>query len=193
MVHVHGHGSREELKMMLSILKPTYFVPVHGEFRHLVAHAALARSTGVAESNAIVLEDGDVLELGGGEPTVADRVPAGHVFVDGKHRYGAESGLIEQRQRLSREGVAFVTATVSRKTRRPLGAPRVVCSGVVEAIDYEEVLEIASQEAHTTLERLSSSRLELDELKAKVAQSVSRVLHEETGMRPTVLALIEDA
>ena len=193
MVHVHGHGSREELKMMLSILKPTYFVPVHGEFRHLVAHAALARSTGVAESNSIVLEDGDVLELGGDEPVMADRVPAGHVFVDGKHRYGAESGLIEQRQRLSREGVAFVTATVSRKTRRPLGAPRVICSGVVEAIDYEEVLEIASQEAHTTLERLSSSRLELDELKAKVAQSVSRVLHEETGMRPTVLALIEDA
>ena len=193
MVHVHGHGSREELKMMLSILKPTYFVPVHGEFRHLVAHAALARSTGVAESNAIVLEDGDVLELGSGEPTLADRVPSGHVFVDGNRRYSAESGLIEQRQRLSRDGVAFVTATVSKKTRRPLGAPRVVCSGVVEAIDYEEVLEIASQEAHSTLERLSSSHLEWDELKAKVAQSVSRVLHEETGMRPTVLALIEDA
>ncbi len=193
MVHVHGHGSREELKMMLSILKPTYFVPVHGEFRHLVAHAALARSTGVAESNAIVLEDGDVLELGSGEPTLADRVPAGHVFVDGNHLYSAESGLIEQRQRLSRDGVAFVTATVSKKTRRPLGAPRVVCSGVVEAIDYEEVLEIASQEAHTTLERLSSSHLEWDELKAKVAQSVSRVLHKETGMRPAVLALIEDA
>jgi len=192
LVHVHGHASREELKMMLSIIKPRYFVPVHGEYRHLVAHAALARSTGVGDSNAVVIEDGDVLELSETEATVVDHVPAGHVFIDGHNRYGADSGLLEQRRRLSRDGVAFIAATVGKKTRKPVTAPRLISSGFLEDVDSKEILQIASQEAFTTLERHSSSGLEWDDVSGKVAQSVSRVLYKETGMRPTVFVQIEE-
>ena len=191
LVHVHGHGSREELKMMLSILRPRFFVPVHGEYRHLVAHASLAESTGVPESNVFVLEDGDVLELRENGGKVVDHVPSGHIYVDGHRLYGTQSGLLEERRRLSREGVAFVTITVDRKTRKPLGLPRVISSGLVEAIDSDAILERASQEAHTTLERHSSAGLEWDDIKTRVADSVSKVLYEETGMRPTVLTQIE--
>jgi ribonuclease J len=89
LVHVHGHGSREELKMMLSLVRPKFFLPVHGEYRHLVAHASIAQSTGVSASNIFVLEDGDVLELGADTGDVVDRVPAGHVFVDGQRILGS--------------------------------------------------------------------------------------------------------
>ena len=83
LVHVHGHASREELKMMLGLVKPKFFVPVHGEYRHLSAHASLAVSMGVLGSNTFVLEDGDVLELSGGVGVVVGRVPASQVFVGG--------------------------------------------------------------------------------------------------------------
>jgi ribonuclease J len=146
----------------------------------------------VAESNAFVLEDGEVLELSETGGSVVGRVPAGHIFVDGRHRYDAQSGILEERRRLSREGVAFVTITVDKKTRKALGPPRLISSGFLEAIDSDAILETASQEAHSTLERYSSAGLKWDDVKTKVAESVSRVLHEETGMRPSVFALIEE-
>jgi ribonuclease J len=91
MVHVHGHASREELKMMLSLVKPRFFVPVHGEYRHLVTHAALAQSMGVPPSNTFVLEDGDVLEIDGEGGRVVDSVDSSRVLVDGRSIWVGES------------------------------------------------------------------------------------------------------
>ena len=105
MVHVHGHASREELKLMLGLVKPKFFVPIHGEFRHLMAHAAIAESTGVERQNIFVLEDGDVLALEEERGEVVDDVPAGYVYVDGNRRWGTESTVLDERRRLSRDGV----------------------------------------------------------------------------------------
>ena len=191
MVHVHGHGSREELKMMLSLVKPKFFLPVHGEYRHLAAHASLATSTGVAESNAFVLEDGDVLELTADGGEVAGRVPAGQVFVDGKKLWSTHSELFEERRRLARNGVVFVTMTVDKNTGALLKPPEVTSSGFAEAGPGEDLLERASDKAHTTLEQQMASGLEWDRVKAGVADSVSSFLYKETRRRPTVLAQVE--
>ena len=191
MVHVHGHGSREELKMMLSLVKPKFFLPIHGEYRHLAAHASLATSTGVAESNAFVLEDGDVLELTADGGEVAGRVPSGDVFVAGKKLWDAHSELFEERRQLARNGVVFVTMTVDKNTGALLKPPEVTSSGFAEAGPGEDLLERASDKAHTTLEQQVASGLEWDRVEAGVADSVSSFLYKETRRRPTVLAQVE--
>ncbi len=190
LVHVHGHGSREELKMMLSLVKPKFFVPVHGEYRHLVAHAAIARATGVHESNAFVLEDGDVLELTEKRGKIVDKIPAGPVFVDGNRLWSSYSDVLDERRKLARDGIVVVSMTLDRKTGRLRGAPEVAATGFVDMQDSPELLERTAQEVRSTLDQYRSDRLDLDGAKAGVVKAVSKFLHDETGMRPKIVAHI---
>ena len=191
MVHVHGHASREELKTVLSLVRPQYFVPVHGEYRHLAAHADLAREMGVAPDNAFVLEDGDVLELRSGFGRVEGAVPAGHIFVDGRHIWGMESGVIEQRRRLARNGVVVVTASVDGRTARPVGRPAVASTGFVELEDSKTLFKKASEEALYSLDQSLALGQDLDKTRAEVSKAVASFLYEETGRRPTIIVQID--
>jgi ribonuclease J len=190
-VHVHGHGSREELKMMLSLVKPRFFVPVHGEYRHLVAHAAIAVSTGVSDARAFVLEDGDVLELSEDAGVLVDPVQAGHVFVDGQRLWNESSPVLGERNRLARDGVVVVVAAVDAETGAVLKAPEVMSVGFVEMMDEStDLMERASEEAKNSLERSKQESLGLGKIKAAMVSSVAKFLHDETRHRPTVLAEI---
>ena len=191
LVHVHGHGSREELKMMLSLVKPKFFIPVHGEYRHLVAHAAIAKSTGVPASNTFVLEDGDVLELDADEGRVVDKVPAGHVLVAGRRVWGEHSKVLDERRRLARDGVVVVVVVLDKDSGAPLKAPELLSWGFVELEESKELLEMASQKAQTALEEHAGRGLEWDQVKARVEDAVSKTLYDETRRRPTVLSQIE--
>lgn len=190
-VHVHGHASQEELKTMLSLVNPRFFVPIHGERRHLVAHAELARSMGIPEENAFVLEDGDVLALTPEEGVVIDKVPAGHVFVDGRTLWDMDSSVFAERRRLAREGIVVVVATLSASTREVLTDPEIVSYGFVELDESLELFEKTSKEALTSLEKMGASVLDLDKARARVRDLISKFLHQETGRRPTVLTVIE--
>ena len=191
MVHVHGHASREELKTVLSLVKPQYFVPVHGEYRHLAAHADLARAMGVADENAFVLEDGDVLELRSDFGRVTGAVPAGHIFVDGRHIWGMESGLLEQRRLLARNGVVVVTASVDSRTGKTAGRPAVTSSGFVELADSNTFFKKASEKALYTLDQNLDLGRDLERTRAEVSRAVANFLYEETGGRPTVIVQID--
>jgi len=192
MVHVHGHASGEELKMMLSLVRPKFFVPVHGEYRHLMAHAAIARDTGVAESNAFVLEDGDVLELTADSGHVTDKVPAGHVFVDGHRLWDMTGKVLDERNRLARDGVVVVTITVDGRKRRLLNQPQLVSFGFVETDESSDLFERASEKVQINLEEALDKVLDLSRVESGLAISLSKFLHDETGRRPTVLAKVEE-
>ena len=191
LVHVHGHASREELKMMLSLVKPEFFVPVHGEYRHLTAHASLAQSTGVPASNTFVLEDGDVLELTGEEGEVVDKISAGHVYVDGHRIWGTDGAVLDERRQLAQEGVVVLIITINGQTGGLLKAPEVVSHGFAEMDESKELLERAAQEAQTTLDQKIGRDLDWAQVESDVVDSVSRFLHDETRRRPTVLAHID--
>jgi len=190
-VHVHGHASQEELKTMLSIVNPRFFVPIHGERRHLVAHAALAQSMGIPDEHTFVLEDGDVLALTPEEGVVIDNVPAGHVFVDGRTFWDGDSSVFAERRRLAREGVVVVAATLSASTCEVLADPEITSFGFVELDESLDLFEKTSKKALTSLEEMGPSALTLDKTRARVRDSVSKFLHAETGRRPTVLTVIE--
>ena len=192
MVHVHGHGSREELKMMLSLVKPKFFIPVHGEYRHLVAHASIAQATGIPASNTFVLEDGDVLELTTDSGEVTAKVPAGHVFVDGNRLWDSTSNALNERYRLAQDGIVVVVVTVDKKSWKRLKPPEVISYGFMGVEESGEMLEKTSREALTTLERQETRGLEWERVKVGVTDSVSSFLYSETGRRPTVLTHIEE-
>ena len=191
LVHVHGHASQEELKMMLSLVKPQYFVPVHGEYRHLMAHVSIAQSMGLPKSNTFLLEDGDVLELTPDDGKVVGRVPAGHVFVDGRTLWSMDSSVLKERRRLAKDGIVVIVIQLDERTGEILGSPAVVSSGFAEMDESQDLFEKASKMILTNLEQEGNRVLELDKVRAKITESISSFLHKETRRRPTVLTVIE--
>ena len=191
MVHVHGHASREELKMMLSLVKPKFFVPVHGEYRHLVAHADIAVSLGIPPENTFVLEDGEVLELREDYGEVVDDVPAGHVYVDGHRTWDDTSKVLDERRRLASDGVVAFTVAIDRETGGFLNHPLVRSSGFLDADGSDHLLEEASEVVLDVLEGLNGNERRNGKIEPKIKRAVSKYLYDETRMRPTIIVQTE--
>ena len=191
MVHVHGHASREELKMVLSLVKPKFFVPVHGEYRHLVTHAALAQSMGVPPSNTFVLEDGDVLELDGGGGRVVGSVDSSRVLVNGRSIWVGESRILDERKRLAREGIVTAVVTLSEQGGGLLKDPVLTSTGFQGLGELQNLFEKTSKVVAASLDQDTLSLLELNQVKVRVTKAVSDYLFQETGRRPTVVAVVE--
>ena len=189
-VHVHGHASQEELKMMLSLTRPRYFVPVHGEYRHLMAHARLAWDMGVGQAGIFVLEDGDVLELSESGGRVVDSVSAGPIFIDGPSAREADSQVLRERRALARDGVVVVVVATDRVTGRPTGPARVLASGFMEVAETDLLFQRVSDLVDEVLAD-SPDLLEYPErLKNKIRDAVRRFLQTEARRRPTIVPVL---
>ncbi len=191
LVHVHGHASKEELKMMLNLINPQFFVPIHGEYRHLVAHASIAESMGVSDLNTFVLEDGDVLEIGPYDGSIVDRVRSGKVLVAGRRRLlKPDDKLVKEQRELGKTGVVVVSVMLDAKSGDVLRPVNIIGSGILD-VAQGKILENASKVATKSLEKNRNKGLELTDLKSKVTASVSDYFYSETKRRPTILTLIE--
>ena len=186
-VHVQGHGSQEELKLILSLVKPRYFVPIHGEYRMLAAHADLAREVGVEPDNVFVLEDGDVLELDEEGAGVAERVPAGHVYVDGADRFDVRSVVLRDRHRLGSEGFVVVIVPIDGAAGKLAGPIEVVTHGFAEPGHAEELSRRASDLLANSLANGAGQRLELGEVGRLARETLGAYFHQETGRRPMII------
>ena len=187
LVHVHGHASQEELKLMLNLLRPKYFVPVHGEYRHLVVHASLARALGVAPEDAFVLEDGDVLELTSKSGAIVDRVPLGDIFVDGRRVWDAGSVVLQDRQTLSREGIVVVVLPMDRRSGRLVGKPKVLSRGFTDVGDSTDFLERTAATVSAAIAQDGGPSRAWEDLDQEVQDSLSRFLYNETGRHPMII------
>ena len=186
-VHVRGHAAQEELKIMLSLVQPHHFVPIHGEYRHLVMHAGLARAMGVAEENAFVLEDGDILEIDASGAKVVGRAPADYVYVDGL-AVGVDRVVIRDRQHLAADGVIVAIVSIDKHTGKPIGLPDVVSRGFIEADMSDSLMERAGE---VILESLAGAEhvAGRSDFNTRVHDALSRFLYDETRRRPMVLPL----
>jgi len=185
-VHVHGHASQEELKMMLNLVRPRYFVPVHGEYRHLMAHAQLAWDVGVAESGIFVLEDGDVLELSEDGARVEEKVPARRIYVDGANRRDHRSQVFRQRRTLSKDGVVVVVLSTDKESGRVVGEPKAVASGFMEDSETEELFQDLALTLSRTLAGDPGLADQPDRLKSKMRETAREFLASETNRRPII-------
>ena len=189
-VHVHGHASQEELKMMLNLVRPRYFVPVHGEYRHLMAHAQLAWDVGVAESGIFVLEDGDVLELSEDGARVEEKVPARRIYVDGANRRDHRSQVFRQRRTLSKDGVVVVVLSTDKESGRVVGEPKVVASGFMEDSETEELFQDLALTLSRTLAGDPGLADQPDRLKSKMRETAREFLASETNRRPIIIPVV---
>ena len=179
-VHVSGHASQEEMKLLLHLTKPRYFVPMHGEIRHLKQHAVLAQMVGVPAENIATLENGQVLEFVDGEMRLGERVPSSYVFVDGTGVGDVSAEVMREREALSRDGVVLVNLRLAHDTNRLLSEPEIISKGFVVARDTEEIFTAVRRKVTETVSRANGS------LQKDVEQAVGNYLYGETHRRPMV-------
>ena len=190
LVHVHGHAAQEELKLVLSLVRPRYFVPIHGEYRHLVAHAQLAWDLGLASSGIFVLQDGDVLEVSENEAGLADRVPAGPIYIDGLSTRDSHSEVLGERRALSKDGVVVVVLPTNLTTGRLAQHPTAVSSGFMDAAETNQVFPgLTAAVAHVLEENQDWAGLP-DLMKQKVRETAQVFLSKETGRRPMIIPMV---
>jgi ribonuclease J len=189
-VHVSGHASQEELKLVLNLVRPRHFVPVHGEYRHLVRHARLAAEVGVPTARCHLLEDGDVLELLDGEARRAERVTAGRVFVDGKGIGGLEDVVLRDRRHLSEDGLVLAVLAVHQQSGEIVGGPDLVSRGVVAEETSPEVLERAREAVLEALAMINpESRTDPVEVKEEMRKALRRYF-KRFDRRPVILPFV---
>jgi ribonuclease J len=189
-VHVHGHGSQEELKLLLSLVKPKFFVPVHGEYRHLKLHASLAQSMGIPKDNTFVLDNGDILELGQDSGKVVARTHVGVIYVSGMITGELDGGVLRERKLLSRDGVVVVTIAVDAENGRLAEKPRIVTRGLIESGEEQKLVDKGRD---VVLAALDHDRRRLNEpsfVDARVKDSLSRFFYEQIHRRPVIIPVV---
>jgi len=189
-VHVHGHGSQEELKLLLNLVKPRFFMPVHGEFRHLSFHAQLAQSVGIPEKNVFLLEDGDVLELGQWSGKIDGKVSSGNVYVDGLSVGDVGPVVLRDRRMLSRDGIVMVIITVNRQTGKLVGRPDIVSRGFVDTREAKDMLEESRDIVAHSLDHSGVRPADWGFIYAKVRDILHKFYYDQTKRRPMILPVM---
>ncbi len=190
-VHVSGHASQEELKFMLNLLRPEWFVPVHGEYRHMVHHADLAEESGVDADKIFVCEDGDALVLGdAGLETERRAVPAGYLYVDGIVG-DIGLGVLRDRKQLAEEGVVVVIVTVDQRTGEIVTGPEIVTKGWVYAPEAEALLEEAKEAVRKELGAAAAEgATDFETIRRHARRALGRFINEKTRRRPAVIPVV---
>jgi ribonuclease J len=189
-VHVHGHGSQEELKLLISLVRPKFFVPVHGEYRHLSLHAGLAQSMGIPKDNIFVLENGDVLELGKDSGKVVDRTRVGVIYVSGLITGELDGNVLRDRKLLSREGVVVVNVAVDAEGGKLAEKPRILTRGFVDAGGEKALIEKGRDVVLAALNHDKRRLAERSFVDAKVKDSLSKFFYEQIHRRPVIIPVV---
>ena len=190
-IHVSGHASQEELKTMLQLTRPRYFVPIHGEYRHLVRHQRLAQEVGVPESNCFILEDGDVLELGAQGAHKTTPVQVGKVFVDGKGIGDVGPIVIRDRRHLSEDGMVLAVLAIHQQSGEIVAGPDLISRGFVRDEEGEEILEQARKVVLETFAGMNrETRADRAELQEEIRIALRRYFRKKLERRPVVLPYI---
>ncbi len=186
-VHVSGHASREEMKLMINLVKPKFFVPVHGELRHLIAHSQLAGEMGIPEDNIAVVENGTILELDEHTMEVGPRIPGGYIFVDGSGVGDVGPRVLRDRERLANSG--FFIAVVSIDDEGTVtGRPKIISRGFVYLDEAGDIMKGAEEVIVQTVRASGRNR---DHIYKRIEGALSKYLYAETGRRPMVYTIVK--
>ncbi|MFC1932149.1 ribonuclease J [Chloroflexota bacterium] len=186
-VHVHGHASQEELKLLLNLVKPKFFMPIHGEYRHLSLHAKLAQSVGIPEDNTFVLEDGDILELSPTAGKITGKVASSNVYVDGLSVGDIGSVVLRDRRMLSKDGIVTVIIAVNRQTGKLVGRPDIVSRGFVDTRESKNMLDESRDLVARVLDHGSARSADWGFINTKVRDTLNKFYYERTRRHPMVL------
>ncbi|MEE1225099.1 MAG: ribonuclease J [Clostridia bacterium] len=192
-VHVSGHACQEELKMILALTKPKYFIPVHGEHRHLVLHKELAMGMGMKDKDAFVLTNGSVLEISENGAAVTGTVPAGKILVDGLGVGDVGNIVLRDRKHLSQDGLIIVVVTISHEDGRMVSRPDVISRGFVYVREAEGLIDgVKDAATHSVEECLSRKNMDWSTMKSSLKSTVAHYIYDQTKRNPMILPIIEE-
>lgn len=190
-VHVSGHACQEELKLIHTLVHPKYFMPVHGEYRHLVLHKDLAKSLGMEDENIFIIKTGQVLEISENEVNTKGKVRTGKVFVDGLGVGDVGNIVLRDRKVLAEDGMLTVVVTIEKETVSIVAGPDVITRGFVYVKESEELIREVKEIARVEIQGcLDNDIVEWSVLKARTKRSIERYLYEKTKRRPNIMPII---
>lgn len=193
-IHVSGHAYREELKAMISLIKPRFFIPVHGEYRHLVKHRQLAIDMGMSQENCLLAEDGATLLFSPEGARLGARVATGRVLVDGKGVGDVEGLVLRDRRHLSEDGLVIVSLVIDKETKEILSGPDILSKGFIQEETKPEILDSAKCVVFEILDRLLEQDFEVDcsLLQGEIQRELKRFFNRVLYRRPVIYALVVD-
>ncbi len=192
-VHVSGHACEEELKLMLSLVKPKYFIPVHGEYRHLYRHAALAESLGIKQSRIFIPEIGKVIEIGKKFALMGETVPSGSVIIDGSGVGDVGNVVLRDRKLLSSDGLFIVVVSLSAETGALISGPEIISRGFVYMRESADLLETARNVVISVVDECAQNKItEWTTIKGRIKKALRGFLYESTKRNPMILPIIID-
>jgi ribonuclease J len=190
-VHVSGHASKEELKLMLNLIRPKYFMPIHGEYRHLVYHSMLAKKLSIPRENIFILEDGEVLEISGEMARKNGKVSSGRVFIDGKGGGDVKEMVLRDRMRLAHDGIVLVLLSIEKLTGSIVSGPDIISRGFVFEDASQEVMNDVKELLTNTIKGLDKEVLsDSSVLQAKLRSTLKKYLRNTMERRPMIMPII---
>ncbi|AWX55736.1 ribonuclease J [Brevibacillus brevis] len=192
-MHVSGHGFQEELKLMLTLMKPQYFIPIHGEYRMLHQHRLLAESVGVDIESIFIVNNGDVVDIQDGVAVQERKIPAGNTLVDGLGIGDVGNGILRDRKHLSEDGILVIVVTRSKTDGKILSGPDLISRGFIHAPESEGLLEEATRIASEVITNLQEANVsQWNRLKQGMRESIGKFVYAKTKRRPMILPIIMD-
>ncbi len=188
--HVHGHASQEELKLMLNLVKPRFFIPVHGEFRHLAFHARLAESVGIPTERIFTLEDGDIMELTTLGGKKAGKVESGNVYVDGLSVGDVGGIVLRNRRMLSRDGIVVIVIAVRKQDDKLVGRPDIVTRGFIDMNEYKDMLETSKDIVTKIMNHEGEFSAEIGFPDSRIRTELNKYYFDQTKRRPMILPVM---
>lgn len=190
-VHVSGHASQEELKILINLIRPKYFIPVHGEYRHLMKHAKIAESLGIPRSRIFVADNGQIIEVGKKKANISGKVTAGKILVDGLGVGDVGNIVLRDRKQLSQDGIMIVVVTIGKGTGEVIAGPDIVTRGFVYVRESEQLIEDAREKVKEALDICARRNVsEWAVIKSQIRDRLGKQLYEKTGRRPMILPII---
>ncbi len=190
-MHVSGHAYQEELKLMLTLMKPKYFIPIHGENRMLHHHRSLAESVGVERKNIFIIKNGDVVDILQSEAIQSRRIPAGNIYVDGMGIGDVGNIVLRDRKQLAEDGMLVIVITINKMERKIISGPDTISRGFVYARDSESLLKEVNQIVTSSVnELLDENKLQWGVMKQNIKKSLGQFLFTKTRRKPMILPII---
>ena len=190
-VHVSGHASQEEIKLMHNLVRPKYFIPVHGEYRHLIKHAKLAKDLGMPSENIVIAENGSVIEITKNGIGINGKIQSGKFLVDDLGVGDVGNIVLRDRRQLSQDGIMIVVVTIDRETCQVVSGPDIVSRGFVYVREAEDLMEEAREKVLYALDRCEANGVsEWSLIKSSIRENLGRFLYEKTRRRPMILPII---
>ena len=186
-VHVSGHASQDEQRLLIHLIKPRYFVPIHGELRHLTMHARIAQEMGIPAANTMVVENGYILEFDAEGGRIGERIPGGYVFVDGSGVGDIGPVVMRDREILASDGFVVAVIRLDEKTGQPAGRPEIISRGFVYVRESAELIERVQDKILEVVEKGDGGRAAISD---KVRTELGKLLYDETKRRPMILPVI---